>query len=74
MHSVFLLDDIFKVICEKIAESDRGLANLATLARTCRSLEGISVDVLWGHGPVELVHVLKTLPPDSWTATESSLV
>lgn len=74
MHSVFLVDEIFKAICEDIAESDGGLANLANLAQTCKSLEGISIDVLWAHGPVDLIDVLKTLPPDSWTATESTFV
>ena len=74
MHSVFLVDEIFKVICENVAGSQRGLASLATLARTCRSLEGISLDALWGHGQVQLVDVLKTLPPDSWSVIDSTFV
>jgi len=76
MHTVFLVDEIFKIICENAAapESAGGLASLAALAQTCRSLEGIPLDVLWGQGPVDLLNVLNTLPADSWSATESSFV
>ena len=74
MHAVFLVDEIFKIICDNAAASVGGLANLAALAQTCRSLEGIPLDVLWGKGPVDLLNVLKTLPADSWSATESSFV
>ncbi|KAF9650459.1 hypothetical protein BDM02DRAFT_3259665 [Thelephora ganbajun] len=72
MHLVFLVNEIFRIICDSIAESDRGLATLAALARTCRSLEGISLDVLWGKQQVDFINVLKTLPPNSWSYTRSS--
>jgi len=71
MHAVFLVDEIFKIICDDMAVSAGGLAGLAALAQTCRSLEGISIDALWGQGPVDLVDVLKTFPADSWSATET---
>lgn len=74
MHFVFLVNEIFKMICESLAESDGGLAALATLARTCRSLEGISFDVLWGQRGIDLVNVLQALPRDSWSYAESSFV
>jgi len=74
MHAVFFVDEIFKIICDNAAASAGGLADLAALAQTCRSLEGIPLDVLWGQGPVDLLNVLNTLPPDSWSATESSFV
>jgi len=74
MHTVFLVDEIFKIICNNIVLTARGPANLAALAQTCRSLEGISLDVLWGQEPVDLVDVLKTLPADSWSATKFSFV
>ena len=73
MHTVFLVDEIFKIICDNAAASG-GLASLAALAQTCRSLEGIPLDVLWGQGPVDLLNVLNTLPADSWSATQSSFV
>jgi len=74
MHTVFLVDEIFKIICDNAAASAGGFANLAALAQTCKTLEGIPLDVLWGEGPVDLFNVLKTLPADSWSATESSIV
>lgn len=73
MHTVFLVDEIFKIICDNAA-STGGPASLAALAQTCRSLEGISLDVLWGQGQVDLFNILGTFPTDSWSATETSFV
>lgn len=74
MHSVLLVDELFKIICGSLAESIRGLASLAALAQTCRSLQVIPLDVLWGHGPIDFTDVLKTLPPDSVSDIKSSFV
>jgi len=74
MHHVFFVNEIFMIICESVAESHRGLAALAALAQTCRSLKEISLDVLWGRGPVDFLSVLKTLPPDSWSEIEFPFV
>ena len=75
MHPVFFLDEIFKIICENVADSSRrGLAALAALAQTCRALEGISLDVLWSQVPFNFITVLKTLPPDSWSCIECPFV
>jgi hypothetical protein len=74
MHTVLLVDEIFKIICENVPGPNGGLAALVALAQTCRSLQGISLDVLWGHGPMDFIDILKTLPPDSWSDIESSFV
>ena len=73
MHFAFLVNEVFRMICDSVAESDRGRGDLAILARTCRSLEGISLDVLWGKRPINLVNALRALPPDSWTYTYTEL-
>jgi len=73
MHLIFLVDEIFRKICDSLVESDEGRGDLAVLARTCRSLEGISLDVLWGKGSMNLVNVLRALPPDSWSYTKFPL-
>lgn len=70
MHTMFLVDEIFKIVCEGVAESKEGSATLAALARTCKSLEGISLDVLWSRRQVDFVDLLETLPPDSWSRVE----
>ena len=73
MHLIFLVNEIFRKICDSVVESDEGRGDLAVLARTCRSLEGISLDVLWGKRPMNLVNVLRALPPDSWSYTKPPL-
>lgn len=73
MHLIFLVNEIFRKICDSVVESDGGRGDLAVLARTCRSLEEISLDVLWGERPMNLVDVLRTLPPDSWSYTKPPL-
>lgn len=70
MHCALLLNEIFEIICNDIVQSDGGLGDLAALACTCKSLRDIPLDLLWGKRPINIVNVLKILPPDSWTTTE----
>lgn len=70
MHRAFLITEIYKMICEDVAQSDKGVGDLVALAATCKALEGVPLDIIWGKRPVDIVHVLKTLPRDSWVYTD----
>ena len=38
---------------------------MAALASTCKTLDVVPLDIIWGNRPVDIVHVLEALPRDS---------
>ncbi|KAF9785487.1 hypothetical protein BJ322DRAFT_1194215 [Thelephora terrestris] len=72
MRTALRKDEILKSICQHLTRIDRGFSTLIALARTSKSLKETPLDVLWGTGAVSLTDALKTLPPDSWSATKDS--
>jgi hypothetical protein len=74
MRTALRKDAILKSICQHLTRIDRGFATLIALARTSKSLKETPLDVLWGTGAVSFADALKTLPPDSWSATKDFLV
>ena len=64
MHPCLRVDEIVRLVAHELVTSDEEVTTLA-LARCCKTLEELVLDVLW-ETQEKLLPLLKTLPGDIW--------
>jgi hypothetical protein len=70
MHRVFIISEIFRLICEELGRlgGTLGRRTLARVARTCRTFQEPALYVLW-YDLNSLLPLIQCMPPDLWKTT-----
>jgi hypothetical protein len=72
MHKVFSLDDIIRLIADKIPYGE--LKSAVALARCCKSISAPTLDSLWGEQTDLVTLFVYTLPPPTWKIVNNEFV